>query len=384
MRARITFAGDMLCSPGVTEKTEKIYGARDYTYAFEKIKDDLSRGDYLIGNLETPVAGEDMLFTHERYCFNTPDEFASMLKGYGFGMVCLANNHCMDRGEKGIVRTLDALDRIGLEHTGLYRDAGERKPTVIDVNGIRIGIVNYTYGTNAFAHHIFLSERPSPMVNLFQPEETLPGSIHLLESDGYIAEKTAEYYGGGSAVYDEYIRPYLERLENDIKETKAASDILIAVMHSGGQYNPLPDAYTRRVAKTLRRYGADCIVGHHPHVIHPSWIDGGIFNAFSLGNLFCDPSDAHDPVGASYSVLLTLDIVKDGGGCRLDGAGFSVTKTMLDDYGLPYCVNAADVSGDANAHKYVALFAGNFRFRGEADIIRENERYFTLFEGGLL
>ena len=357
MTASVTFTGDILCSPGITDKTAARYGRRDYSFAFEGIKDELSGGDLLIGNLETPIAGEDLLFTHERYCFNTPEEFAVMLKERGFGMVCLANNHCMDRGEKGIVRTLDALDRVGLAHTGLYRDASDRKPTVTEVRGVRIGIVNYTYGTNAFAHRSFLSERPSPMVNLFQPEETLPGSIHLLESNEFIARKTAEYYGGDNEIYREHISPYLARLKKDIEETKAASDFVIAVMHSGGQYNPLPDAYTRKVAETLRMYGADCVVGHHPHVIHPALFEDRIFTAYSLGNLYCDPSDAHDPVGASYSALLTLTLEKSGGKVSLKSARFSVTATVSDGY-LPYCVNAAGLEDPSAALRYAGLFAG--------------------------
>ena len=119
-RFRIAFTGDVMCPPGLTEICTS-NGIICYDDLFSRIKPELSDCDLLVGNLETPIAGAKLEYTHERYCFNSPDEFAVMLKNYGFGLLCLANNHCMDRGEEGIDRTLDTLDQIGIRHTGLYR-----------------------------------------------------------------------------------------------------------------------------------------------------------------------------------------------------------------------------------------------------------------------
>ncbi|MCQ2433558.1 MAG: CapA family protein, partial [Clostridia bacterium] len=312
------------------------------------------KADLLIGNLETPIAGEEMTFTHERYCFNSPDEFAQMLKACHFDLVCLANNHCMDRGEAGIDATLDHLDRIGLAHTGIYRNKSERVPTVLAKNGIRIGIVNYTYGTNAFAHHRFLSEKNSPKVNLFQPEETLSGSIHLLESMETIGKMTEKLYKSPSKVYDAEIAPYLAKLQADIDAAKDVSDFIIVVMHSGGQYNPDPDPYSRLLAAKIRVMGANCIIGHHPHVIHPALFEDGIFTAYSLGNLFCTPSICQDQTGAAYSSLLTLTLEKEDGNVTLTNGSFHLTRTVEPAGDIPQAVPADISCAPANEQLFYA------------------------------
>lgn len=398
-RFRIAFTGDVMCPPGLTEICTS-NGIICYDDLFSRIKPELSDCDLLVGNLETPIAGAKLEYTHERYCFNSPDEFAVMLKDYGFGLLCLANNHCMDRGEEGIDRTLDTLDRLGIRHTGLYRvgDAADyathtgytesaaaaepdvsieltsavnpaatanHLPCVIEQQGIRVGFVNYTYGTNAFAHHRFLTDDLSGRVNLFQPQETLPGSIHLLESEETIARETARLYSDPKPdEYNRYIKPHLERLKADIDAARAESDFVVAVMHSGGQYNPLPDAYTRMLAQTLTEYGVDCIVGHHPHVIHPCEFikrgDRQVFCAYSLGNLYCIPSICQDVEGSAHSVLLYLTLERDSSGVRLESIDYRVIYTSEREGSAPYCVKSlSSDSKSTPADKYAALFENN-------------------------
>ncbi len=342
--ARITFTGDIMCAPGQTERTMELGlicpdGHPDYSYVCRAVKPYLSDCDLLVGNLETPIAGEDMLYTHERYCFNTPDSFAGMLSEYGFGLLCLANNHCMDRGEAGIDRTLDTLDRLGIPHTGIYRSAAEHIPCVMEVGGIRVAFVNYTYGTNAFAHHRFLSD--GTKVNLFQPEETLPGSIHLLESMGTVAARTEVLYYQPNPDYDKTVAPYLDKLSSDIRAAKDAADFVIAVMHSGSQYNPMPDAYSRMLADKLRRMGADAIIAHHPHVIHPTETVDGIFTAYSISNFNCVPSIMGDPENARWSPLLTLTLTEENGHTTLSEITFRMLLSEIHD-GIPHTEDAYD------------------------------------------
>lgn len=380
-RFRIAFTGDIMCPPGLTEICTS-NGIICYDDLFSRIAPELSDCDLLVGNLETPIAGAKLEYTHERYCFNSPDEFAVMLKNYGFGLLCLANNHCMDRGEEGIDRTLDTLDQIGIRHTGLYRvnDAADsathtssakstapanHPPCVIEQQGIRVAFVNYTYGTNAFAHHRFLTDDLSGRVNLFQPQETLPGSIHLLESQETIARETVRLYSDPKPdEYNRYIKPHLERLKADIDAARAESDFVVAVMHSGGQYNPVPDAYTRKLAQTLTEYGVDCIVGHHPHVIHPCEFikrgDRQVFCAYSLGNLYCIPSICQDVEGSAHSVLLYLTLERDSSGTHLESIDYRVIYTSEREGSAPYCVKSlSSDSKSTPADKYAALFENN-------------------------
>ena len=112
--AKITFTGDFLCYPIMTKK----YGP-DYHVLFERAKK-LENCDYLIANLESPIAGEEMRYTFERYCFNTPEGFIRAMKKMGVDMLTLANNHCMDRDEEGLIKTLENCKKEGFETMGLY------------------------------------------------------------------------------------------------------------------------------------------------------------------------------------------------------------------------------------------------------------------------
>ena len=104
----ISFTGDILPN----ERINNILNGK-YSSCFKRAGK-LKNTDYLIGNLETPVAGKELLYTHERYCFNTPDGILKDLKESGFDMFTLANNHCMDRGEDGILNTLKTVKNMDL------------------------------------------------------------------------------------------------------------------------------------------------------------------------------------------------------------------------------------------------------------------------------
>ena len=108
----ISFTGDILPN----ERINKTAGG-EYSFCFSKAGK-LANCDYLVGNLETPVAGEALEYTHERFCFNTPEGILDTLRQCGFNMLTLANNHCMDRGEEGILNTIDncSVDLIRFDY----------------------------------------------------------------------------------------------------------------------------------------------------------------------------------------------------------------------------------------------------------------------------
>ena len=95
-----------------------------------------------MGNLETPIAGEGLKYTYERYRFNTPSLYLYAIKNAGFDLLSCAMNHCMDRGEEGIDNTLNNIASAGLEATGIFRTQAEcDKPFIKDINGIKISFV---------------------------------------------------------------------------------------------------------------------------------------------------------------------------------------------------------------------------------------------------
>lgn len=355
MKAKISFTGDLLCYPSITEGL----GGK-YDFCFENGAK-LKECDLLVGNLETPVAGEELKYTHERYCFNTPTEFIEAMKRCGFDLLTLANNHAMDRGEKGILKTLENCRRAGFDTVGMYATKKERDTLYIkELNGIRVAIINYTYGVNSFAHKRFFDHKY--MVNMFQPEETLPGSIHLLNSNEEIgADLDRIYFGDGKEF--ELVKPYLEQLEDDIKRAKEEADCVIMVMHSGGQYNDEVDPYTRFIAQKIKEFGADIIVGHHPHIIQKSRVEDGYLTVFCLGNLLDDPVLVGEKdIDHTFSAVLHLTIEKDEKGKVSIKRQFSIYRVTVNE-GIPQINDSYDLytaNPDPRLERDILHFANRF------------------------
>ena len=333
----ISFVGDIMCYPRMT----KIANG-DYSELFLRAHK-LKNCDYLVGNLETPIAGSEMKYTYERYCFNTPESFLTAIKKCGFNLVTLANNHCMDRGETGLVKTIENCKKAGLETIGTYATEEERnKVFVKEFNGIRVAFINYTYGTNAFAHHTFLKH--PYMVNLSQPEETLPGSIHLLNSYEKIAEEVRKIYENGEGY--EYVRPHLEQLKNDIMAAKEATDYVIMIMHNGGQHIREVDPYSIFLAEKIKEYGADIIVGHHQHLIQSCDTNDDYLKIFCLGNFINDQfieGDEYYFDSPLYNAVFHLSLDKKEDGTIEAKKSFSIYTTVKNKDGLSCVIDAYDV-----------------------------------------
>lgn len=148
---RITFLGDIMVKPEQLSSYEK-NGKYDFTEALQNIKSEFSDSDYIVGNLETPVADEMLGYTNEPYCFNTPTEIIQNLKECGVNMVTTANNHCLDRGIEGIRNTIDNLEKCGLDYVGTHKQR-ENSFIIKEIEGIKIAFLAFSYGTNAFSNN---------------------------------------------------------------------------------------------------------------------------------------------------------------------------------------------------------------------------------------
>ena len=230
-------------------------GRYDFDYVFDSAIPYIHTADLAIGNLETVFAGPSVPFaryrpnTRSMPLYNSPDELASSLSRAGFHVLTTANNHCLDQGAMGLCRTLDVLDKFGFRHTGTARTQAEsEQDLIIEVNGFRIGILAFTYGTNGMP----LPEGAPWMVNLIQPD-------------------------------------MLQRT----KAMKDKVDLVFVCLHAGTEFVDVPSATQRFWVNRLFHYGADAVLGCHPHVLQPmetrvtTDIDGirkQRFVIYSLGN----------------------------------------------------------------------------------------------------
>ena len=261
-------------------------GAYDYKPMIRFAKPWIEQADYAVVNLETTFAGGPDYSGFP--AFNTPDALGDALKDTGFDLVSTANNHCLDRGYDGMVRTLDVLDNLGLAHVGTYRSAEERAAQngvhVADVGGIKVAFLSYTYGTNGI-----------PV------SKSHPDTVNILHTD----------YMSDAQVLD------TARIADDLAAAEALSPDLIAVIvHWGVEYQTTQNEHQEEIADFLFDHGADVILGSHPHVLQPMETrtltdrDGTTHTGFvcwSLGNFISSQNDEY----TDTTVVLNLELTKN-------------------------------------------------------------------------
>lgn len=261
----------------------------DYSSCFQFVKPYLASADLTIGNLEVTLAGSPYKGYPQ---FSAPDELAVTLKDVGMDILVTANNHCLDRGRKGLERTVMMLDSLDIVHTGTFRDTVERMndyPLLVEKNGFKLSLLNYTYGTNGI-----------PV--------TRPNVVNRIDT----------------AV-----------IRQDIMKAKTQSpDAIIVFLHWGQEYQSLPNKWQRDVATVCFNAGAKLVIGAHPHVLQPmEWRKASDqLIAYSLGNFVSGQRDRYKNGGA----MLKVDLVKTGND--------SLSNTRIDSaaYMLEWVYRSAD------------------------------------------
>lgn len=263
----LLFVGDIMLHSPQINAAKQDNNSYNFNKSFSEIKNYISSADISFAGLETTLGGKPF----SGYpMFSSPDELAKAIKEAGFDVLTTANNHCNDRGSKGIIRTLNILDSNKLKSTGTYRDIKDsidRTPFIIEKNGFKIGILSATYGTNGL-------------------KVNKPTIVDMLDLNS------------------------IERKVNAIKEKKA--DYIIALIHWGIEYQKKPNANQKKLAKSLANIGIDAIIGSHPHVVQDSeWIENTngtkSFCIYSLGNFM---SNQNTPVSTRGGMMLSLKLFK--------------------------------------------------------------------------
>lgn len=279
--------GDIMCHDSMYkdayDSSKKTY---DFSYMFDDIKYYIQTADVAVGNLETTFAGEENGYSNYP-AFNTPEQLAKNLKKIGFDVMTTANNHCMDKGYKGIVSTIDFLDDADLLHTGTYKTEEDSKKILIkDVKGVKIAFLSFTYGTNG----IKIPNDKSFCVNLIDKDLIL------------------------------------EQLQLAKKENP---DVICVSMHWGVEYQTKPNSTQKELAEYLFQNGADIIIGNHPHVPQPmeklevELADGTKkqgFVIYSLGNFMADQNKQYTRDSAILNIQITKKVT---GGISIDKATYT-------------------------------------------------------------
>lgn len=269
--ATLLFVGDAMQHQAQLDQAKKLgdKGTYDYSTCFEYIAPEITAADYAVCNLEVPLGGGPDYTGFP--CFSAPDSYAVALQDAGFDMFLTANNHSLDRRDRAARRTISVLDSLGIDHVGSFHDAADRRkkvPFIKNINGIKFGFLNYTYGTNGI-----------------EPKDGV--EIALIDRD---------------------------RMREEIAATRSAgAEIVVVAVHWGVEYVLLPNRAQKELADFLVGQGVDMIIGGHPHVIQPMEVvrndkeEKDVLLVYSLGNFISNMKTADTRGGALVRARVERD-----------------------------------------------------------------------------
>ena len=285
----IYFAGDIMQHEAQLKAALRADGTYDYTGCFTQVTPEIEAADIAVCNFETTLGGVPYS-GYPQFC--SPDELAAAVRDAGFDIFLTANNHCLDRRTRGLVRTLDVLDSLGIPHLGTYRDLAERDslyPYIIERNSMRIALLNYTYATNGI-----------PVA--------APCIVNYIDTTQIKADV--------------------------IRARQLHADCIIACMHWGTEYRLDPDKSQKTLEEWLYSIGVDHIIGGHPHVVQPvrtlphRYHAGSSLTVWSLGNYISNMSVPHTFQG----LAVTTRLIKIGNITKLRGYDIHPNRTVRPDF----------------------------------------------------
>lgn len=290
--ATIRAVGDLMMHEEQLEAAARPGKGYDFYPQYAMIAESLSAADYTIANLETTVG----LYSDNPYSgyplFNAPPELVEAVRDAGVDFVSLANNHILDRYYDGMMITIDSVEAAGLAYGGVNRSQAQKDaPNIVEVNGIRLGMLCYTQSTNGMEDH----------------------------SDPRATEFGVNYTAGADYAAE------VQKLRD------AGADVVIAIMHWGREYRRDANSAEERISQSLINAGVDVILGSHPHVVQPAGMrettlaDGTpheTFLVYSMGNFNSGMVDEY--ANAGIIVEFTL-VEREEGGFDVENIGFLPT-----------------------------------------------------------
>lgn len=266
-----TFAGvgDNLIHQAIFSQYEM--GDIDYDFKedYALMKPYIEAADLSFINQETICAGEEFGLSHYPQ-FNGPTQILDAVADTGFDWLAASSNHSLDKGSDALLAELNYLHENypDISVTGAYRNEEESNQYIVrEVNGIKVGLLGYTYGLNGI---------PLP--------EDMPWLVELINED---------------------------QIQKDMEALSKISDVQIVSMHWGTEYHTEIEAEQQALAQKMNEWGVEVIIGTHPHVIKPAEIIQGekqdTLCYYSLGNFLSAQDTNEGMVGGMASFTLQYD-----------------------------------------------------------------------------
>ena len=276
---KLAIVGDLLMWDKQILACQKGTKGYDFNPVFREVVPCFEQADLVIGNLETTLSGVEKRYQKKQSItgyplFNCPDAFADALKKSGFSIVTTANNHCLDRGLAGLIRTAHTLERRGIRYVGTTPyEQGKPSSLWLNEKGLRVVIFSYTYGTNVLA--------------------TNPA---MRRAVSWMDEK---------------------KMRQEVRQARSEADVILVFVHFGQEFQTHPSWKQKRMTEMLWYAGADAVIGTHPHVMQPIVVThrkdrwGKIrkrFVAYSLGNFTSKPMWENPKTTQGGILMLTFSM----------------------------------------------------------------------------
>jgi poly-gamma-glutamate capsule biosynthesis protein CapA/YwtB (metallophosphatase superfamily) len=283
-------SGDVL-THGPVLRQASAYGRRgdrryDFRPMFADIRPIVSAADLAVCHLEVPLSrdGRDI---SSWPAFNAPPQLAAALRWAGYDACSTASNHSMDQGPGGVAATLAVMDAAGLRHPGMARSPEEAaRSTIVDVRGVRVGLLSYAYGLNGGP----LPSGRSWLVKTIDPRTII--------RDARAARQ-------------------------------AGAQFVVVLLHWGQEYRTTPTSAQRDLARRLLAAPeVDLILGHHVHVVQPIQRIGGKWVAYGMGNSLSNQTPSCCAPGSQDGVLVKVTVAAHAG--RLQVREVSYVPTWVE------------------------------------------------------
>ncbi len=281
----IAASGDVLIHDAVSRAARTTDGGYDFSPMYAPIEPWISSADLGICHLETTLSPTNRgIAGYPR--FNAPHELADALAGAGYDLCSIAGNHAMDRGWTGVVETLDVLDAAGLGHDGTARSPEERLPSLIDVNGVTVAHMSYTYGLNGL-----------------RPPRDKPWAANVTDEEAIRSDATWAVEHG--------------------------AEFVILSLHWGAEYQVLPTtSQSRLAASLLETSDVDLILGAHAHVIQPIDHIGDKVVVYGMGNQLSNQFSRWGYYATEDGVIVHITVTETDEG--FVASDIAITPTMVE------------------------------------------------------
>lgn len=266
----LLFVGDVMGhTPQITSAYDPVSKTYNYHPVFEYVKPIISKADLAFANLEVTLPGEGPYKGYPQ--FRTPDALAPALKEAGFDVIVTANNHSNDAGKKGVLQTIETIKSQGFYQTGTFNNQAEKDsyyPLLMYKNGFSLAILNYTYGTNGLP-------------------DVYPTVVNRIDED---------------------------LIQKDMQKAMSYNaDAIIVLIHWGEEYQLNESKTQNALASKIFDWGADLIIGAHPHVVQPIKTENRIQSdgtqkkvliTYSLGNFISNQTKLNTDGGLMFEIDL--------------------------------------------------------------------------------